>query len=100
MATAPVALVAAVTTFLAACSPGAVPVSQSPTDPSNPHAAEGARVASAADHQHADHAASPTPPPADGPAAEATYVCPMHPEVTSAEPGSCPKCHMTLEPKK
>jgi FtsP/CotA-like multicopper oxidase with cupredoxin domain len=24
------------------------------------------------------------------------YVCPMHPEVTSAEPGTCPKCGMKL----
>jgi hypothetical protein len=24
------------------------------------------------------------------------YTCPMHPEVTSDEPGSCPKCGMTL----
>lgn len=24
------------------------------------------------------------------------YVCPMHPEVTSKTPGSCPKCGMTL----
>jgi Ni,Fe-hydrogenase III large subunit len=24
------------------------------------------------------------------------YVCPMHPEVVSAEPGSCPKCGMSL----
>jgi FtsP/CotA-like multicopper oxidase with cupredoxin domain len=24
------------------------------------------------------------------------YVCPMHPEVTSEEPGSCPKCGMKL----
>jgi hypothetical protein len=28
-------------------------------------------------------------------AAEA-YVCPMHPEVTSAAPGKCPKCGMDL----
>jgi FtsP/CotA-like multicopper oxidase with cupredoxin domain len=27
-----------------------------------------------------------------------TYTCPMHPEVTSAEPGHCPHCHMKLLP--
>lgn len=27
------------------------------------------------------------------------YVCPMHPEVTSSEPGRCPKCKMFLKPK-
>ena len=34
----------------------------------------------------------------DGAAGEETvlYVCPMHPEVTSKTPGSCPKCGMTL----
>ncbi|MGC2403997.1 MAG: copper-translocating P-type ATPase, partial [Acidobacteriaceae bacterium] len=26
------------------------------------------------------------------------YTCPMHPEVLSAKPGSCPKCGMALEP--
>jgi FtsP/CotA-like multicopper oxidase with cupredoxin domain len=26
------------------------------------------------------------------------YVCPMHPEVTASEPGSCPKCGMKLIP--
>jgi hypothetical protein len=25
-----------------------------------------------------------------------TYTCPMHPEVVSSRPGSCPKCGMTL----
>ena len=29
---------------------------------------------------------------------KATYTCPMHPEVRSGEPGSCPKCGMALEP--
>lgn len=26
----------------------------------------------------------------------AVYVCPMHPEVTSDKPGTCPKCGMAL----
>jgi Cu+-exporting ATPase len=29
----------------------------------------------------------------------AEWICPMHPEVVSNEPGSCPKCGMALEPK-
>lgn len=28
------------------------------------------------------------------------YVCPMHPDVTDTKPSKCPKCGMTLEPKK
>ncbi len=27
------------------------------------------------------------------------YVCPMHPEVRQIQPGSCPKCGMTLRPE-
>jgi FtsP/CotA-like multicopper oxidase with cupredoxin domain len=30
---------------------------------------------------------------------EVVYVCPMHPEVMSEEPGSCPKCGMKLLPQ-
>lgn len=30
----------------------------------------------------------------------AAFSCPMHPEVTSDEPGTCPKCGMKLEPNK
>jgi FtsP/CotA-like multicopper oxidase with cupredoxin domain len=29
-----------------------------------------------------------------------SYSCPMHPEVVSEEPGSCPKCGMKLMPSK
>ena len=29
---------------------------------------------------------------------QTTYACPMHPEVRSSEPGTCPKCGMNLEP--
>lgn len=29
-----------------------------------------------------------------------TYICPMHPEVISDKPGSCPKCGMDLELKE
>lgn len=28
---------------------------------------------------------------------QATYACPMHPDVTADAPGICPKCHMALE---
>jgi hypothetical protein len=29
-------------------------------------------------------------------AEQAPYYCPMHPEVTSDQPGKCPKCGMDL----
>lgn len=32
------------------------------------------------------------------PGAAVAYRCPMHPEVTSDKPGTCPKCEMKLEP--
>lgn len=28
------------------------------------------------------------------------YTCPMHPEITSHKPGTCPKCGMALEPRQ
>ena len=35
----------------------------------------------------------------DTPAPSGVYTCPMHPEIVSDRPGSCPKCGMTLVPK-
>ena len=54
-----------------------------------------------------DRENAPTPMPATrdrgaatsspaSPAAAVIYTCPMHPEVTSDKPGTCPKCGMTL----
>jgi P-type Cu+ transporter len=46
---------------------------------------------------HHDHGAPKKPAgPVDK---NATYTCPMHPEVEQKGPGTCPKCGMALEPK-
>ena len=37
-----------------------------------------------------------TPEPME--VADRTYTCPMHPEVRQNQPGSCPKCGMSLIP--
>jgi hypothetical protein len=67
-----------------------MPVSTAANDPSNPAAPEGSvrAVASVV-----------TRPPAHD-HADTTFVCPMHPDVTSTEPGRCGKCGMNLVPKK
>jgi Cu+-exporting ATPase len=44
-------------------------------------------------HDHHQHSAAKPMPKAERP----VYVCPMHPEVQSDQPGSCPKCGMALE---
>lgn len=103
---------------LAACSLAPAPVSASPNDPSNPHAAEGSTPAVPTaqarneEHHHADDAhahgahahdaesASTAGSTGDTGDAAATYACPMHPEVTSSTPGVCPKCNMRLVPAK
>jgi Cu+-exporting ATPase len=43
--------------------------------------------------------AAPALPPQVAPGEKIEYTCPMHPEVISDRPGSCPKCGMALEPK-
>ena len=53
----------------------------------------------AAHHDHADNPRSAAPPvQPDTPTPDTVYTCPMHPEIRRNEPGSCPKCGMTLEP--
>lgn len=105
--------------LVAACSPAPAPISRDSADPSNPRAPEASPVVASAEppkapsppeahasaHGHAhSHAPATT---AAAPAASASvapkgavYVCPMHPEVTAAAPGSCPKCNMSLVLKK
>jgi P-type Cu+ transporter len=39
------------------------------------------------------------PAPHPEPGTRLQYTCPMHPEVVSDRPGSCPKCGMALEPR-
>jgi hypothetical protein len=60
------------------------------------------QIGQGAHDAHAAHGLSvgttPATMSATQPAAE--YVCPMHPEVTQATPGTCPKCRMKLVPKE
>ena len=53
-----------------------------------------------AHHEHANHGAGAATRPATRQHAESTYVCPMHPEVVSDKPGTCPKCKMDLVKRK
>ncbi len=61
--------------------------------------------APAVDHSQHGGTAPTTQPnrtatPRAAPAAATVYTCPMHPEVTSDKPGTCPKCGMALVKKK
>ncbi len=61
------------------------PVPATPT--SGGHGAHGAPAASV----------DPTLENRPGAALSGTYSCPMHPDVTSTTPGTCPRCGMKLE---
>ena len=69
--------------------------------PAHGNAGDG-RTQEHAGHVHGGGEASPprsgSESQAGGPAT-VLYTCPMHPEVTSSEPGRCPKCGMKLVPK-
>ena len=114
----------ALSVALTACG-SAAPQRAAALDPSNPSAPESPRLAvlseapadsamsmdmsSNADamampmqhgHHHqgammdmADGGAPTSGAPSDG---ATVYTCPMHPEVSSSQPGHCPKCGMTL----
>ncbi len=40
-----------------------------------------------------------TPPEPPAPGMQVEYTCPMHPEIVTDRPGSCPLCGMALEPR-
>jgi hypothetical protein len=88
---------------LSACALGAAERVPSLSDPSNPEAPE-----SPVHHMAVALAPSGGAPEGPGVPAASTdagtpsttvYTCPMHPEVTSPEPGRCPKCGMKLVPR-
>ena len=72
--------------FLVAC--GSTETDAPPAAPERPMGAEGA------DH-HLEAPADPAETPSQDEKAK-TFACPMHPEVTSHEPGSCSECGMDL----
>ena len=84
--------------------PAATPAFLSPDefDAASPISVAEAEKARAEPHGEA-HAEAHAEPHADAHAeehADTTYVCPMHPDVTSHAPGKCPKCGMQLVPRR
>jgi hypothetical protein len=91
-------VIASLTLACASARPAPVFSKESPADPGAPAApvavVESLGTASAG----AGGASKPAPGASASPAAPETaaYVCPMHPQARSDQPGSCPICGMRL----
>jgi hypothetical protein len=101
--------------LLVGCAASVTDPAQSSDHPANPAASEAAvpepsqtlAVTQAPTTAPSDHSMQHMPGMQHGnthdmPATQAAakYTCPMHPDVISDQPGKCPKCGMTLAPKK
>ena len=97
--------------LLALATACATPQAQRPArlDPSNPEAAEAQPIpppsalqneAPAPAEKAKDSMEGMSMPSAAATPAKAVYTCPMHADVIRDAPGKCPKCGMTLVPKK
>ena len=79
-------LLAALTFLSAGCSSNSSDTATAPEKPTDLSAAPGDSAGVAMPAGEADHGSTGH-----------VYSCPMHPEVRSDKPGSCPKCGMALE---
>ncbi|MCY1024005.1 heavy metal-binding domain-containing protein [Pyxidicoccus sp. MSG2] len=73
--------------------PAAQPTAFAAPTPEGPAPANEPQGAGYAHHGASSSASAPD-------AGAAVYTCPMHPEVRSSKPGTCPKCGMKLVPEK
>lgn len=81
---------------VASPAPGSAPPSKSKGHRGHGNAPAGAGM----DHSKMKMGKPASAKEADQPDGAKVYVCPMHPEVRSKEPGKCPKCGMTLKPEE
>ena len=79
-------------------SPASLVVLGAPPSPRVPASTPGSTLSSTGTVATA-HASTAHHSPPRANSAPAGYTCPMHPEVVSPRPGSCPICGMALEPR-
>jgi len=79
----------------AACADGTLP-QRTVQHPGDPNASEGYAAAPLTIAEEGQHE---RPGNAGREGEAAAYTCPMHAEVVSAVPGSCPRCGMKLVPQ-